>query len=156
MKRVQVSLALSAVLLGAAAFGADKAKEHARDEAMKYPIPGGLKGFDGTLEGKVVSVQEHMRGFVLRVDQIMHVNQRSTAPNPQAVVGKEIEITPTTMQNDKGKWAPDEQELKYIKSLEKGQDLQIDVTNTDQMHLRIADLTKAEKMQADMLKKKGK
>lgn len=150
--RTVIAVALS-FALAAGALAADKPKKVDKDTTSRYPVPAGLKGFDGTLGGTIVSVQDHMRGFVLKVKEIVHSNARSTANNPKSAVGHEVEITPTVHQDKNGRWIPDEQELNYIKSLEKGQSIQIDVRNTDPDHLRIADLTKAEKQQADRERK---
>ena len=112
--------------------------------------------FVSILAGTVVSVQDHMRGFVLKITQIAHSNARSTATNPNAAVGHEVAIDPTVTKDKNGNFSPDERELNYIKSLEKGQSIQIDVINTDTDHLRIANLTTAEKQQAKQEKKADK
>jgi len=151
--RATLALALS-LTLAATSFAADKAKKSDTDkDAAKYPVPAGLHGFTGTLEGTVVSVQDHMRGFVMKVTKVLHVNSESKAKNPESAVGEKIEITPTVTKTKDGKYVPDEREVRYIQSLEKGQDIQLDVSNVDATHLRIDDLTKAEKAQAERQKK---
>lgn len=146
--RTAIAFALS-VALAATTFGADKAKNAEKEPAPKYPVPAGLRGFDGTLGGNVVSVQDDMRGFVLKVTDILHSNTRSTAKDPKSAVGQEVEIAPHVTKDKNGHWVPDEHELDYIKSLQKGQQIQVDVINTDAHHLRISLLTKSERQQAD-------
>ena len=154
--RSALAVALS-LTLTAGAFAADKkAKKADRSATSRYPVPAALRGFDGTLAGTVVSVQDHMRGFVLKITQIAHSNARSTATNPNAAVGHEVAIDPTVTKDKNGNFSPDERELNYIRSLEKGQSIQIDVINTDTDHLRIANLTTAEKQQAKQEKKADK
>lgn len=149
-----IALALS-LALAAPAFAADKPAKPDKETAPRYPVPEGLRGFSGTLGGTVVSVQDHMHGFVLKVTQILHSNAGSTAKDPKSAIGQEVEITPTTTKNKDGHWVANDEQLHYIKSLKKGQDIQIDVLNTDPGHLRISELTKSEKQQAEHQKKES-
>ena len=114
-----------------------------------YPAPAGLRGFDGTLIGTVTHLHTNTRGFVLKVKQVVHSNPRSTASNAESAVGQEILVRPSVVKEKNGKQGGEDREMNYIKSLQEGQDIQIDLTNSEGDVFRIAELTKAEQDQAD-------
>ena len=111
-------------------------------EGDAKPLPPGIKGFDGTLGGKVVSVEPDGTALVMKVADVPHVNARSTAKAPKAVVGREVTITPIMAKGKDGKMYPQERHATFVKSLKPGQDVQIDCASNDGNTLQIMLLTK--------------
>jgi hypothetical protein len=147
-----ICVALSTAALAADADKSDKAKE----DAPRNPVPAALHGFEGTLGGKVVSVQDHMHGFVLKIFEIRKIEEHSSASNPKAAVGQEIEVTPSATKNADGVWISDERQTRFITSLKEGQYIHIAVFVPDKIHVRIANLTATETDEAQQERKKEK
>jgi hypothetical protein len=113
------------------------------------PLPPGIKGFDGTLGGKVVSVQPDGAALVMKVTDVLNVNQKSTAKAPKSVVGKEVTVTPQMTKGKDGKMYPQPRHANFIQSLKPGQDVQVDCATADGQTLEITILTRSEKKAAE-------
>jgi hypothetical protein len=106
--------------------------------------PAGLDGFNGTVEGTIATVGENHKAITMKIDKILHKNASSTAANPDAAIGKTVMIYAKSSAGNGEKAAPDSQQVAFIKSLKKGEDLQLDIAEVNG-RLQIADLTTAQK-----------
>ena len=112
-------------------------------------LPPGIKGFDGTLGGRVVSVEPDGTSLVLKVADVLHVNDRSTARAPKSIVGREVTITPQMTKGKDGKSYPQPRHAEFVKSLKPGQSVQIDCGHASGNTLEIMILTRDQRKGAE-------
>jgi cell division protein FtsB len=87
------------LLLGVALAGASPVlAADTPGDTKAAPLPDGLKGFKGQVQG--VLVAKGTSEFILKVDKIVRIWDQSTAPDPQAAVGKNLAIE----FNPKSRW----------------------------------------------------
>ncbi|HZZ42385.1 MAG TPA: hypothetical protein VFE58_05575 [Tepidisphaeraceae bacterium] len=152
---IAIALAICAIWSGSVrAESADK--QAGEDIAARYPVPVLFVGFRGTLRGKVVSVKDHMHGFVLKVNAVSQVDASSTAPDAQSAIGRELAITASAKKDGNGNWVSDGREMNYIQGLQVDQEIEINVFVPDKIHVRIGTLTTPEQQQAHEEGKKEK
>ncbi|MFH1227784.1 MAG: T9SS type A sorting domain-containing protein [Planctomycetota bacterium] len=104
----------------------------------KVSFPDGLKGFCGVLAGTVVSVQEN--GFIIKVQSIPNVWKNNKATDSESAVGKELLVN---AKFEKGR--PVEAHLKFINSLEPGEEIKIEAVNDEGTRLHILELSKEQR-----------
>jgi hypothetical protein len=102
-------------------------------------LPVGMKGFSGMLQGKVVAKVDN--GFVLKVEKILKLWKGNEAENPESAIGKKLLIGPGWVKGDNGKWHRNEIHMKFIKSLEISERINIEVRNVEGGHLAILELS---------------
>ena len=102
-------------------------------------IPDGMEGFSGMLRGKVVAKVDN--GFILKVEKILKLWDGNKAKNPKSAVGKRFLVVPRWVKGDNGKWHPVELHVKFIRRLEVGQVLNIEVRHEEGNKLNILELS---------------
>jgi hypothetical protein len=121
-------------------------------------LPAGMKGFSGMLRGKVVSKEKD--GFVIQVEKVLKLWKGNKAENPESAVGRKLLVLPRWVKGDDGKWRPAELHVLFIKRLEVGQTIEIEVVNDEGDLLHILELSAQQREFAkgggDGEKEKGK
>jgi hypothetical protein len=121
----------------------------AAEKKEKGPtLPDGLKGFSGQLQGVVAGVQEDGLGFQLKVDKVTKVWKNNKAKEPEAAVGKTLLINAQWVKGENGKWRPNENHVKFIKSLKADENLTIEVRNAEGQRLHILELSQEQRERA--------
>jgi len=132
-----VVVALTLTVAGAVAVEADDNPQ----------IPDGLKGFSGTLRGKVTEVHQDGKAFHMDVTAVVNVWRKNTAPNPRSAVGQNLLIN-AQWENRGGAWHPVENHVRFIKTLKVGEEIDIEVVNDEGERLHILELSRAQRDRA--------
>jgi flagellar biosynthesis GTPase FlhF len=106
-------------------------------------LPEGAKGFSGMLEGEVLGKVEN--GFILKVTKVIKVWRNNKAENAESLVGMEVVINVKWEKGQDGNWHPVEAQIRYVRSLEKGATIQIEVINDEGNRLHIGELSKEQR-----------
>ena len=117
---------------------------HAHDNAQ---IPAGMKGFCGTLRGKVTEVHADGKAFHMDCTAVVNVWRKNTAPDPRSAVGQNLMIN-AQWEKRGGAWHPVENHVRFIKTLKVGEDIDIEVVNDEGERLHILELTQAQRDRA--------
>lgn len=126
----------------------DAEREHGSDDDLPEPeIPDALHGFSGRLRGEVVQVGVH--GFVLRVTDVEKVWEGSKASDPQSAVGKRLLINVAWKKGDNGQWHPVETHVRYLRTLDVGNEIAIEVKNDEGDRLHILELNEDQRRAAE-------
>lgn len=104
-----------------------------------YKLPPGMKGFSGMLRGKVVSKVKN--GFVLKVEEVLKLWKGNKAKKPESVIGKKVLINPRWAKGDDGKWYLVKLHVNFIRKLEVGETIKIEVVNNEGHRLHILELS---------------
>jgi len=102
----------------------------------KPTLPDGLMGLKATLSGKVVSISDNARTYVLKVEK-MEVVDGNKASDPQSAVGMELTISVSWEADAKGNPRPVPAQVAYVKNLKPGDATWVTVSNDDGMRLHI-------------------
>jgi hypothetical protein len=100
-----------------------------------------VSGFSGSVEGEVTAVGENI--FALRVTRVVRVWRGNRARNPGALAGMLIIVGPR--QTEAG---PSERHLAFIRTLEKGQELRIEVRHGEGSRFEILELNAEQRERA--------
>ena len=92
-------------------------------------IPDGMKGFSGMVRGKVVAKVD--KGFVLKIEKILKLWDGNKAKNPKSAIGKKFLVGPRWVKGDNGKWHPYELHVLFIRKLEVGQNIVIEIVHQE-------------------------
>jgi hypothetical protein len=106
-------------------------------------LPAGMKGFSGTLQGKIVSKVKS--GFVLKVEKILKLWKGNEAENPKSAIGKKLLITPRWVKGDNGKWRPFARHVSFVKKVKVGERIKIEVINEEAGRLHILELSREQR-----------
>jgi hypothetical protein len=112
-------------------------------EAPAGKLPEGLRGFSGRLHGTVCELREH--GVVLEVDDVLDVWKDNRAAQPRAAVGRRLLVNVQWVRGDGGRWHPAETHQRFLKTLEVGEELAIEVRNDEADRLHILELSEAQR-----------
>jgi len=101
-------------------------------------LPPGFSGFCGRLAGVVEAKVEN--GFILAVHAVDRVWKNNRAEVPSSAVGKELLINPGWRKGPEGNWQPREEHVRFIRGLERGQRIAVEVINDEGNRLHILEL----------------
>ncbi|TET31965.1 MAG: hypothetical protein E3J72_20955 [Planctomycetota bacterium] len=122
----------------------ERSKDREQDEECEFDgLPDGMHGFSGILKGKVVG--KIRNGFVLLVTDVVRLWKNNEAENPESAVGKRLPILAQWRESDNGKWHPDEIHLRFIKGLDIGAVIKIEVVNDEGERLHILELSREQR-----------
>jgi len=116
--------------------------------AEKPKLPEGVQGFSGMLRGTVVAVAEDGRGFQLKVEKIVKLWKGNKAEDPEAAVGKTLEINPRWTKGEQGRWHPVERHVKFIRSLKVDENIDIEAVNDERQRLHVLELSAEQRERA--------
>ncbi|MBI4569796.1 MAG: hypothetical protein HY719_15495 [Planctomycetes bacterium] len=122
----------------------------------KPVIPDGLKGFSGRLSGRVVEVQKDGLGFRLKVAKVLQVWKGNKAPKPESAVGQTLLINVPWEKGEGGKWRPVGNHVRFIRTLEPGEEVEIEVVNDEGERLHVLELSEAQRERAAAEGEEGK
>jgi hypothetical protein len=107
---------------------------------VENPLPEAVRGFVGMVKGTVAAKNE--RGFDLKVTAVLKTWEGNKAPNPAALVGMTIKVTAMWSKGEGDKWRQNEVQLAFIRKLEVGQELTVEIKNIEREVFAILELTK--------------
>jgi hypothetical protein len=90
---------------------------------IKTPLPGGVKGFRGTLRGKVDGHVANRGGIRLRVSDILRTSKYSRAKAPEQAIGRTVHVFAAV--DDQKEWL--QHQLKFLDSLRVDDTISVDV-----------------------------
>ena len=147
----------ASVWLGLAAFLfcgvlAASAEEGRKEEPKKEnPLPESVRGFAGQVKGIVAAKVEG--GIDLKVTEVLKTWEANKAAQPKALVGMTIRvISPWVKVGDKMQQA--KTRLAYLSTLQVGQEVTLEIKNTEREVFIVTELTKEQKEQAEAAKAK--
>jgi hypothetical protein len=109
-------------------------------------VPDGMKGFSGQVRGVVVAKDE--KGFVLKIAKILKLWDGNKAENPESGIGKKLLVTPRWQQGDDGKWYRNDLHVAFIKKLEVGDEITIELRHVEGNALQILELSEEQRQLA--------
>jgi hypothetical protein len=138
----KLGLAL-AVALAVGAFRANAEegkKEEPKKDAPKATLPEAVRGFAGQVKGTVALKTE--RAIGLKVTEVVKTAEASKATDPKALVGLTIKVGASWVKVEGGKGHPNELQLAFIRKLEVGQEVTLEIKNVERDFFAITELTK--------------
>ena len=93
-------------------------------------LPEGVRGFSGRVRGVVKSKEEDVR-ILFKVARVLDVWDGSKAREPELLAGKTVRVGPGGRKEESGEWHPAEAQLAFIRKLQPGQELNLDVQNQE-------------------------
>ena len=106
------------------------------DEAL----PEGLRGFSGQVRGVVVEKGEK-NTFTFKVGRVLRVWENNKAEEPESLVGRTVPVGPRWVKGDDGKWHPVELHVAFIRRLEAGQEITLEIRHAERDHFAILELS---------------
>lgn len=113
------------------------------------PGPAGLVGFSGQVRGVVVDKRD--RGVIgFRVGRILQTWNSNKAERPEALKGRTVPVGPAWVQEGEGgKWHPIEGHVRFLKTLEPGEELTLEIRHAEREHFAILELSGEQRQRAD-------
>jgi len=94
------------------------------------PVPERARGFSGQVRG-VVKAKGEKDTFTLYVEQILNVWKTNKAADPNLLVDCTVTVGPRWMKTESGVWRPDERHAAFIRGLEEGRRLDLEIVNLE-------------------------
>lgn len=123
---------LAAVVLASTTFPGS-----ARDQP---PGPEGLVGFSGQVRGVVVKKREK-NDIEFKVARIIRTWENNKAEEPERLKGRTVPVGPRWVKNESGKWHPVERHVNFLKSLEPGEELTLELSHAEREYFAILELS---------------
>lgn|GEM_PF-1454562 len=115
--------------------------EEPRKEEPKATLPDGAVGFSGQVRGTVAVKND--RGIGLKVAEVLKTWPGSKAADPKTLVGLTIKVTASWVKGEgEKKGHPNELQLTFLRRLEVGQEVTLEVKNVEREIFVILELTK--------------
>jgi hypothetical protein len=102
-------------------------------------LPQELRGFSGLVRGEVASKGEK-HTFTFKVYRVLRVWKNSKAEEPKSIIGRTIRINPRWEKADDGRWRPIGHHVAFVRYLEVGAEISIEVQNAERSHFNILEL----------------
>lgn len=138
-QRIIIALAASAILASSTgqSFAADQP-----------PGPEGLVGFSGQVRGVVVKKRDN-NVVEFKVGRIIRTWENNKADQPEALKGRTVPVGPTWVQESEGgKWHPVESHIRFLRSLEPGEELTLELRHAEREHFAILELSQEQRERA--------
>ena len=132
MKHVTYKAIVSAMIVLVAAVG----ERALAAEALPEP----LRGFSGQVRGVVLKKGEK-NVFFFKVGRVLRVWKNNEAASPESLVGRTVPVGPRWIKGDNGKWHPVELHVAFIRKLEAGQEVTLEIRNVERNHFAILELS---------------
>ncbi len=100
-------------------------------------VPPGAAGFRGTLQGKIVSVDDTEGTFVVEVEKVGRTLNGNTAKKPKAMLAHPVRIYPSVVRAKDGGLQPDPDQTRFIRQLHPGMKLLITVKSDGLFRFRM-------------------
>ena len=139
MNKVMHSAIVSAVIVFMGTVGQ-------RAEAAES-LPEGLRGFSGQVRG-VVAAKGEKSTFTFKVGRVLRVWKNNKAKTPEALVGRTVPVGPRWIRGASGKWHPVERQVAFIRKLEAGQEITLEIRNAERSHFNILELSAEQRQSA--------
>ncbi len=139
MKAVRM-LAVSALVALAGAAAQQAIGRQELPGQLPKQLPGGLRGFSGRVRG-VVKDKGAKHTFSFKVGRVLDVWEGNKAGDPRSIIGHTVSVGPRWVKGDNGKWHPVEGHVVFIRKLKKGQELTLEIRNSEAAHFAILELS---------------
>ena len=137
--RIIASFAASIILASAASSTA----------ADQPPGPEGLVGFSGQVRGVVVKKRDK-NVVEFKVGRIIRTWKNNKAERPEALKGRTVPVGPAWVQKQAGgKWHPVENHIRFLRTLEAGEELTLEIRHAEREHFAILELSKEQRERAE-------
>jgi hypothetical protein len=117
--------------------------------ADQPPGPEGLAGFSGQVRGVVVEKGE--KGVItFKVGRVLKTWKNNKAERPEALKGRTVPVGPRWVQEGEGgKWQPVERHVRFLRTLEPGAELTLEICHAEREHFAILELSEEQRQRAD-------
>lgn len=104
----------------------------------REPDGPGWRGFRGLVRGIVRGRKE--RGIRLEIRGVVKVWPRNEAREPESLVGRTVDVFPRWRKGDDGKWRPIEDDVRFLRGLEEGREIEVEIVNDEGEAFHILEL----------------
>ena len=117
--------------------------------ADQPPGPEGLVGFSGQVRGVVVKKRDK-NVVEFKVGRIIQTWKNNKAERPEALKGRTVPVGPAWVQKGEGgKWHPVENHIRFLRTLEAGEELTLEIRHAEREHFAILELSKEQRQRAE-------
>ena len=117
--------------------------------ADQPPGPAGLVGFSGQVRGVVVEKRDK-GGIAFKVGRVLKTWKDNKAERPESLKGRTVPVGPAWVkEGEGGKWHPVERHIHFLKTLEPGDELTLEIRHAEREHFAILELSKEQRERAD-------
>ena len=117
--------------------------------ADQPPGPEGLVGFSGQVRGVVVKKRDK-NVVEFKVGRIIRTWKNNKAERPEALKGRTVPVGPAWVQKQAGgKWHPVENHIRFLRTLEAGEELTLEIRHAEREHFAILELSKEQRERAE-------
>lgn len=103
-------------------------------------LPDGARGFSGQVRG-VVASKGVKNSFQYRVGRVIRVWKGNKAEKPEALVGRTVAVGPRWHKGEDGRWSQVPAHVAFIRRLEPGQEITLEICNSEMRHFEILELS---------------
>ena len=111
-------------------------------------LPEGVRGFSGQVRGVVVAKAENDT-FTFRAANVLRVWKGNKAETPEALAGLTVRVGPRWSKGEDGKWHPAELHVAFIRKIEAGQEMTLEIRNVEGSHFAILELLAEQRQLAE-------
>lgn len=116
--------------------------------ADQPPGPEGLVGFSGQVRGVVVKKRDN-NVIEFKVGRVIRTWENNQAERPEALKERTIPVGPQWVQEGEGgKWHPVENHIRFLKTLEAGEELTLEIRHAEREHFALLELTQEQRERA--------
>jgi len=109
-------------------------------DAQIDALPEGVRGFSGQVRG-VVNRKGDKHVFIFTVARVLKVWKNNKAENPEALANLTVRVGPRWVKGEGGKWRPVELHVLFIRKLQPGQEVTLELHNVERDHFAILELS---------------
>jgi hypothetical protein len=144
-KQMFVKVLVGAVLLSGAwgSMPLAAGDEAVVPEEKKVSLPESLYGFSGMVRGVVV--EKGNNNFTFKVGKLLKVWKENKAGDPKAIVGRTVRVGPRWVKDERGKWRKVGTHVAFIRSLEAGQEMTLEIKHAERDMFAILELSEEQR-----------